>query len=72
MFSIHDFIMSTIMGMIHNYPDWQVREYSLNWYSKGKITQQDLMVIEAAITEPVIKYTEAPQQRDDNGYDVQE
>jgi hypothetical protein len=41
--------MKTLNGMIGNYPDFQVMEYALNWYSKGKLTENDLMEVEAAI-----------------------
>lgn len=50
MFSVHDFIMNTVLGMIGHYPDFQVREYALNWYGKGKLTEEDLMTIEEALT----------------------
>ncbi len=55
MFSIHDFIMQTLHGMAGNYPDFQVREYALNWYGKGKITEADLATVEEWLTpaEPV-------------------
>ena len=46
MFSIHDFIMQTIHGMANRYPDFQVREYALNWYAKGKLTEADLATVE--------------------------
>ncbi len=46
MFSIHDFILKTIHGMVGRYPDFQVREYALNWYGKGKLDEADLALIE--------------------------
>ncbi len=46
MFSIHDFIMEAIHGMVGRYPDFQVREYALNWYGKGKLAEADLETIE--------------------------
>lgn len=49
MFSITEFIMKTLRGMIGRYPDFQVREYALNWYSKGKLTEENLLEIEAAL-----------------------
>ena len=49
MFNLTDFIMKTLYGMIGKYPDFQVREYALNWYSKGKLTEENLMEIEVAI-----------------------
>ena len=54
MFSVHDFIMKTLKGMVGKYPDFQIREYSLNWYGKGKITESDLEVIEEWLT-PVVE-----------------
>lgn len=46
MFSIHDYIMKMLNGMVGNYPDWQIMEYALNWYSKGKLTEEDLAEVE--------------------------
>lgn len=54
MFSIREFIMNTLKGMVGNYPDFQVREYALNWYSKGKLTEDDLAEIEEFIS-PVVE-----------------
>lgn len=49
MFSLSIFIMNTLKGMIGKYPDFQVREYALNWYSKGKLTEMDLAEVDALI-----------------------
>ena len=49
MFDIKDFVMKTLKGMIGTYPDFQVREYALNWYAKGKLTEEDLAFIDALI-----------------------
>lgn len=49
MFNISNFLMKTLEGMIGNYPDFQVREYALNWYAKGKLTEDDLAAIDATI-----------------------
>lgn len=46
MFSIRDFIMKALEGMVGNYPDFQVREYALNWYERGKLTEADLAAVE--------------------------
>lgn len=46
MFNIRDFIMNTLRGMHGNYPDFQIREYALNWYSKGKLTEEDLAEVD--------------------------
>ena len=45
-FNIRNFIMKTIKGMKGAYPDFQMREYALNWYEKGKLTEDDLAEIE--------------------------
>ena len=56
MFNINEFLMKTLKGMIGNYPDFQVREYALNWYAKGKLTEDDLatldFLIDAQYAEP--------------------
>lgn len=58
MFSLHDFIMETLKGMHGNYPDFQIREYALNWYGKGKLTEEDLAEIELMLEPPVEETTE--------------
>ena len=69
LFNISDFIMKTLKGMIGNYPDFQVREYALNWYEKGKITEENLSEIETLVeaqyiepvtTEDETEYVEEP------------
>ena len=50
MFNLHDFIMETLRGMVGNYPDFQIREYALNWYAKGKLTEEDLAIVEEWLT----------------------
>ena len=47
MFNLHEFILNTLKGMVGNYPQWQVQEYALNWYSKGKLTEVDLAMVES-------------------------
>lgn len=54
MFSIHDYIMKMLKGMVGNYPDWQIMEYALNWYSKGKLTEEDLAEVEGWFEESQI------------------
>lgn len=49
MFSLHDFVMKTLLGMVGNEPDYKVREYALGWYDKGKISDEDLDKLDAAI-----------------------
>ena len=49
MFNINEFLMKTIKGMIGNYPDFQVREYAIGWWSKGKLTDNDMVEIDTLI-----------------------
>lgn len=46
MFNITDFIMNTLKEMKGSYPDFQIKEYALNWYSKGKLTEEHLAELE--------------------------
>lgn len=52
MFNIRDFILKTLKGMKGNYPDFQIREYALNWYGKGKLTEEDLAELEMFLCPP--------------------
>ena len=56
MFSLNEFLMKTIKGMIGNYPDFQVREYGLKWLGKG-LTEDDLAAIDVSIE---AQYIEPP------------
>ncbi len=46
MFDLRKFVMETLRGMAHHYPEFQVREFALNWYAKGKLTEEDLAAVE--------------------------
>lgn len=46
MFNITEFIMDTLKEMKGNYPDFQIKEYALNWYGKGKLTEENLAELE--------------------------
>jgi hypothetical protein len=59
MFNIHDYIMKTLRGMVGNYPDFQIMEYALNLYEKGKLTEADLAEVESWF-EPVEEPVEEP------------
>ncbi len=45
---LREFVMKAIRGMIdsNRVPEWQVRKYALDWYSKGILTEEDLQEIE--------------------------
>ena len=64
MFSIKNYIMTMLKGMAGNYPDWQIMEYALNWYSRGKLSEDDLAVVEnwfAPTPEPEEEPVEEPE-----------
>lgn len=46
--------MSTLKGMHGNYPDFQIREYALNWYAKGKLSEEDLAEVETMLN-PIVE-----------------
>lgn len=59
MFSITDFIMQTLHGMAGHYPDFQVQEYALNWYAKGKLTEEHLAAVAGWLAEKTASQPEA-------------
>ncbi len=62
MFSIHDFIMKTLRGMVGNYPDFQIMEYALNWYEKGKLSEEDLAEVESWFEPEEEETPETPEE----------
>lgn len=46
MFILKEFVLKTLRGMVGNYPEFQIREFALNWYAKGVLTDDDLATIE--------------------------
>ena len=52
-FSLHDFILTTILGMVHVEPDYKVREYALGWYQKGVLKEENLQTVDTKLAEPV-------------------
>lgn len=65
MFSLNDFIMKTLNGMVGNYPDFQVREYATNWYSKGVLTEDNLAEIDVVIENQYIEPTVTESTEDE-------
>ena len=65
MFDIKNFVMKTLKGMLGVYPDFQVREYALNWYAKGKLTEEDLAEIDALIEAQYIVPTPPTETEDE-------
>lgn len=49
MFSLHDFVMDTVTGMVSYEPDYKVRQYALGWMDKGYLSSEDLAAVDAAI-----------------------
>ncbi len=63
MFSVNNWLMKTIKGMIGNYPDFQVREWASDWYRIGKITEDNLAELDAIIENQHIElpFVDVPQ-----------
>ena len=74
MFDINKFIMDTLKGMKGNYPDFQIREYALNWYAKGKLTEENLAELEMYLLPPVEEEPEeteeTPEETEETAEDV--
>ena len=51
MFNLNNFVMNTITKMIGNEPDYKVMEYSLTWYDKQVLKDEDLILIQNKIDE---------------------
>ena len=51
MFSLQKFVLDTIVKMIGNEPDYKVQEYSLGWYDKKVLTDDDMLLIQTKIEE---------------------
>ena len=72
MFNIKKFIMDTLKGMIGNYPDFQIREYALNWYEKGKLTEEDLADLEIYLTPIVEESTKETIEDEEESKNIKE
>lgn len=51
---LREFVMKAIRGMIdsNRIPEWQVRQFALEWYSKGILTEEDLQEIDDRYKQP--------------------
>lgn len=50
---LRNFVMKTLMEMIdNNKPEWEVRKFALDWYSKGVLTEEDLQEIDNRYNPP--------------------
>jgi len=49
MFSLREFVLKAIRGMIGNEPDYKVQKYALGWYDKEVLTEEDLTEIDTLI-----------------------
>jgi hypothetical protein len=52
MFSMHNFVKKTVIGMIGREPEYKVRQFVLSWLEKDVLSQDDLAAIDAAYPEP--------------------
>lgn len=60
MFILHDFVMTTLLGMVGHEPDYKVRQYALGWYDKAQLTAEDMADIESSIEAQYARPEEAP------------
>lgn len=51
MFSLQKFVLDTILKMIGHDADYKVQEYSLGWYDKKVLTDEDMLLIQSKIEE---------------------
>ena len=51
MFSLQKFVLDTIVKMIGNEADYKVQEYSLGWYDKKVLSDDDMLLIQTKIEE---------------------
>lgn len=61
---LREFVLKTIKGMIGHELDYRVREYTLGWVSKGVLTEEDMLEIDALIeakNNPVVEETESDE-----------
>lgn len=49
MFKLEDFVVKTITGMIGNEPTYKIMQYSLGWYQKDVLNDDDMALINSNI-----------------------
>ena len=64
MFSLHDFVMNTLHGMVGHEPDYKVRQYALGWYDKAQLTAEDMASVETAIEAQYVKPEEIKEEEE--------
>lgn len=72
MFDFHKFLMEAIIGMAGNYPDWQVQEYALGWYTKGKLNEEDLAEIDLLLHPAAAETAPEELPEENTEYDQQD
>jgi hypothetical protein len=66
MFDLRDFVMSTLMGMVGQEPDYKVRQYALGWYDKAQLTGEDMATLEDKLADARQQdATQAPEEPDE-------
>ena len=63
MFSMHNFVFETILGMIGREPEYKVRQYALGWLEKDVLTEEDLAAVEARFAE--LAAEQAPEEAEE-------
>lgn len=62
MFELHKFVIDTILGMVGKEPEYKVRQYSLGWFEKAVLTEEDLAAVEARLAE--LAAAEIPEENE--------
>lgn len=57
MFSMHNFVFETIVGMIGKEPEYKVRQYCLGWLEKNILSEDDLAAVESRFAEITAQQT---------------
>lgn len=55
MFSMHNFVLETILGMVGKEPEYKVRQYALGWLERDVLTEEDLAAVEARFAELAVE-----------------
>lgn len=79
MFSLREFIMRGIRGMVGKEPDYKVIEVAAGWLDKGVLAESDLAELDELLTraeaeypEPVYEETADTEQTEPAAEDTQE
>lgn len=67
MFKLEEFVLKTILGMIGNEPTYKIMQYSLGWYQKDVLNDENMTNINVAIEAYEISLIPEEPVTDDSG-----